>query len=31
MPRISHGICGACRDEMAAEVLVPDRAGNRPA
>jgi hypothetical protein len=31
MPPISHGICGACRDEMAAEVLVPDRAGNRPA
>ncbi len=31
MPPISYGICAACRDEMAAELLVPDRASEPPA
>jgi hypothetical protein len=28
MPPISYGICAACRNEMAAELLVPDRVGD---
>lgn len=24
MPPVSHGICAACREEMAAELLVPE-------
>ena len=27
VPPISYGICEACREEMAADLLVPDRAG----
>lgn len=30
MPPISYGICAACREDMAAELLVPDRAGGSP-
>lgn len=31
MPPISYGICGGCREEMAAELLIPARAGEPPA
>ena len=30
MPPIAHGICGACRDDMSAELLVPARVDERP-
>ncbi len=30
MPPIVHGICEACRDEMSAELLVPDAVGTEP-
>ena len=31
LPPISYGICAPCRHEMAADVLVPARAGQSPA
>lgn len=31
MPPISHGICGSCRDEMSAELLVPSGVGESTA
>ena len=31
MPAISHGICGFCRDDMSAELLVPGRHGESSA
>jgi hypothetical protein len=30
LPPISNGVCGACRDEMSAELLVPAVAGESP-
>lgn len=30
LPPLAHGICSSCRDQMSAELLVPDRGEHRP-